>query len=156
MKKLLATIVIVGLILIGSVSFAEERLTTEVKIPTLSLEMTTTDVKTAIEMRPVSLTEYFDFSVDFVMTVMAKLVKTTQPAYLLNGKAGVQISIYEQPSFNVVWGLCQDGLQFYGIEIKGLPLSGALWGIFEKLHPLIIYYGNKDITFGITYEFRGE
>lgn len=163
MKKLLTGLVVASLILLGTACFADTTLTGAmespgVKVPELSLSMAATDVKTAIEVQPVSLLDYFDFSIDFLSTLLARLAKTAQPMYLFNGQVAAGVSIFELAGFDVVWGLSQSGNQFYGLEVKGLPLGGAIGQIFKKVHPIAIYYtGNGGyFTAGICYEFRSE
>jgi len=151
MKKFLAGLLVAGLILVGTIGFCEE----EKAKP--SLQMVSSDVKTTIEEEPTNIVSYFDFSVDFLSTVMAKIAKTARPAYLFNGEAAFEVSVYENPNFDVIWGFCQDA-QYYGIEAKEIPLTGVLPEIFEKIRPQVVYYTGDDgyITFGICYRFREE
>lgn len=161
MKKGLVGLMVVmmaGLLLLGTGAFAAEVPAPEIQIPEVSLEIVSTDVRTAIEVRSVSLVEYFDFGADVIAAFLNKIAKTAQPAYLFNGMLAVQVAVYEHPSFDVVWGISQRGGQYGGVEIKGLPLSNVLWGIFEKVHPVIAYYSGDGgyVTLGICYEFRAE
>lgn len=161
MKKVFVGLVMavaVGLVLLAGTAYAEEVPTPEIQIPEISLEVVVTDVRTAIEVRPVSLVGYFDFGADFVAAFMVRIAKTTKPAYLFNGMLAVQVAVYEQPSFDLVWGISQEGGQYVGVEIKGLPLVAAFLSVFEKAHPIIAYYMGDEGTFtlGICYEFRVE
>jgi len=131
---------------------ADEFVTTQ----TPSLKIESTDVKTTIEENPADIVDYFDFGVDFFSTVLAKLAKTAKPAYLLNGQVALEVSVYERPNFDVIWGFCKDGAQYYGVEINEIPLTGVLPEIFKKIRPQVVYYtGNGGyFTVGICYEFR--
>ena len=151
MKKYLVGLLVAELILAGSVGFAQDK---EAKP---SLQMVSSDVKATIEEEPTNIVSYFDFSVDFLSTVMAKIAKTAKPAYLFNGKVAFEVSVYENPTFDVIWGFCQDA-QYYGIEAKEIPLTGVLPEIFEKIRPQVVYYTGDGgyITFGICYRFREQ
>ena len=151
MRKILVGLLTAGLILVGGMGFAQD------KVAKPSLQMVSSDVKATIEEEPTNIVSYFDFSVDFLSTVMAKIAKTAKPAYLFNGEVAFEVSVYENPTFDVIWGFCQDA-QYYGIEAKEIPLTGVLPEIFEKIRPQVVYYTGDGgyITFGICYRFREE
>ena len=152
MRKILAGLLVAGLILVGTVGFCEEEKTAKP-----SLKMVSQDIRTAVRENPVSITDYLDTSIDFITEVTNRLLKTGKPVYLLKGQMGLQITIYEQDNYNIVAGLTPNE-KFVGVEVTSLPLGGDVAKIFEKLHPELLYVfdDNNWIGLGVCYKFRTE
>jgi len=135
--------------------------------PSYTLQMRSSTLKATIEQTPISLVDYFDFGLDFVSSVLVRLAKTTRPAWIFNGQPAVEVTAYENLELNLLknklifdltWGFCKDGSQYYGAQLRQFPLTGAFAEIFEKVHPQILYYKGDGgyFTLGICYKFRGE
>lgn len=160
MKKLLACLVVLILLVLPVVALAE---TTEV----LSLERASVDIGEAIQANPVNVGRYAVAQVSFWQDLLARFTETAKPNVVFDGDAfgGLQITLWEpqeEASWTVVAGKFarysdQDLLEqpgFIGVEWKGLPLLKDVAEIFEKLNPEIVYTSEGEIKFAATYEFK--
>ena len=151
MRKILVGLLVAGLILAGSMGFAQDK---EAKP---SLQVASLNVREAIRENPISVVDYFDMSIDFVTELMNRLLKTGKPVFLLRGQAGLEITLYEQDNYNIIAGLTPNE-KFVGVEVTSLPLSGDVERIFSKLHPIVVYEFDdyNGLGLGLAYEFREE
>lgn len=141
----------------------------EIGIPyapeTIDLNVLSTDMATAIKINPISMPQYVGTQVDFWFEVMKRFAKTAKPMVAFKNKvyAGLEITIYEQPSWSVTWGKVyqvEDGdigdqPSFIAIEARDFPLLSDTAEIFKRLRPQIIYVDNR-FWFGLSYELTEE
>lgn len=165
MRKVLAGLVIVGLLSFGSgIAYANE--IPEVSLPIkiepvdvviteVSLEKMTIEMKTAIESQPISIFDYLHFGWDVIFEIGKKLTASTRPLVVFNEtiRIGGQITIYETSYFNLIVGRFLKASAeisvsmefepnwFFGIELK-LPA-----GIRPQV---LIYQGTWYL--GISYQ----
>lgn len=131
------------------------------------------DMAKEVREKPLSIRHYAATQVDFLVEVLAKVMKTAKPAFLFtegtHGLLAVEVTVEEFRYWNLVLGKClgqepttyvdeEGNLHwFIGAEIVGLPLGPAFRNVFRHFRPGIAYdFAAKTTRFMITYEFRSE
>lgn len=171
MKRILCILLVLPLLLICAIPLMAEE---EAKVPetglkylpeTTDLNILSTNMATAIRINPISLPAYVGTQVDFWGEVLKRFLKTAKPMVLFKDKTslGLEITIYEQPSFCVTWGKVYqieggeigDQPSFIAIEAKDFPLLSDLSTIFKRIRPQIAYVDNR-FWFGLAYELMEE
>lgn len=171
MKRLLCILLVLPLLLICAVPLMAQGETEEIEtglryLPeTTDLNILSTNMATAIRVNPISLPSYIGTQVDFWAEVLKRFLKTAKPNVVFKDKTcvGLEITIYEQPSFVVTWGKVYQieggeiGEQpsFIAIEAKDFPMLSDLSKIFKKIKPQVAYV-DKRFWFGLAYELTEE
>lgn len=172
MKKVLAGLIIAGLLLLGKgsclaaeVSIPETTIP-ELQIPEITLEQAGADIKTAIERQPIDFVAYIGYAIDYAKVILARLLESGKPALLFNGKeikTGIEITLLENfliRNLDLVGGLILNGSEEEILEgwkdrlYGGLEYPISLLGgqnIFARLK--MGGYGTKEgFCFGLGFE----
>lgn len=170
MRKVLMSLIITGLFLLGGSCFAGEvsipqMPLPEVQVPEISLGEIGTDVRATIERQPISIFDYVSLGWDILFGIGEKFIKSAKPLVVFceTMRGGAEISLYEGSFFNLTAGkfLKQDNSGapialgemefeqdwFFGIEIKLSP--------WTNLRPQILNHSGE-WYFGLSYQFKDD
>jgi len=153
-KKMVMVLVLLALTLgVSGLALAEER----VEFRELKL--------TSVREEPINLPSYTASGLDFVSEVIARLLKSGQPAVVFGEttKAAIEVTLWEKLiglNINLVGGMTlQEGERsefVIGVKYTGMTeRTGGIWDIFSKFEPTV-YNIEGQWFIGLSYDWREQ